>query len=224
MTDFPKPANSPQRPKVPWEEISLVLSTHLHPTHQSDPLIIKFIKEYLHCRSIGQASKECGISTRQGTSLIRRKDIYDSIKAISELAMFKNNFDPGELVQRVKEIVEFDPIELENSDGSFKEKLSQMAPESRRAIKKLKCKNLYETDPNGMKVLAGRIVEYEFWDKLRAVELLGREHDLFKETKRIEHDITKNMADTLLESKKRAETHIRDVEAIQIGDREPKDE
>ena len=224
MTGFPKPGNSPKRPIVPFEEISLVLKSRLHPQHQADPLIIKFIKEYLHCRSVPQAAKECGITTRDGNSLLRRQDIHDTIRAISELAMFKNNFDPGELVQRVKEIVEFDPIALENPDGSFKEKLSSMPAESRRAIKKLKCKNLYETDPNGMKVLAGRVVEYEFWDKLRAVELLGREHDLFKETKRIEHDITKNMADTLLEAKKRAEIHVRDVEAIQPPDNKDKDE
>jgi hypothetical protein len=56
-----------------------------------------------------------------------------------------------------------------------------------------------------MKVLAGQIIEVEFWDKMKAVELLGREKDIFKESKKITHDLTANMSSVLLESKKRAE-------------------
>ena len=93
-------------------------------------------------------------------------------------------------------------------DWSFKTSMREIAPEIRRGIKKFKAKNLYESDPNGMKVLVGQLIEVEFWDKLKAIEMLGREKDIFKETRKIEHDVTGRMADVLLESKRLAQSHI----------------
>ncbi len=54
-------------------------------------------------------------------------------------------------------------------------------------------------------VKTGEIISYEFYDKMKATELLGREKELFKETKKVEHDVTRNMASVLLESKRRGD-------------------
>lgn len=117
----------------------------------------------------------------------------------------KYGYDANEVIERVKEIMDVDVIEFENPDGSFKTHLSQLAPETRRAIKKFKAKNLYGADANGMKIVIGQLLEVELWDKLKSAELLGREKSIFKETKKVEHDITTNMAHVLLESKRMAD-------------------
>ena len=75
-----------------------------------------------------------------------------------------------------------------------------MRPEVRRVIKKLKVKNIYENDPNGMKVLKGEVVEYEFYDKMEAHKLLAQEKEVFKPKTVVEHDVSKRMADVLLDS------------------------
>jgi hypothetical protein len=56
-------------------------------------------------------------------------------------------------------------------------------------------------------------LEYEFYDKMRAGELLGREKDLFVEKKKVEMDVTANMADLLLEATKRAEERQSSLES-----------
>jgi hypothetical protein len=96
---------------------------------------------------------------------------------------------------------------LQNADGTFKDNLYDIEPAARRNLKKLKVHNLYQQseDLNGMKkkIIVGKVIEYEFYDKLKAVDLVGKEKEMFKTTTRVEHDVTKNMASILLESARR---------------------
>jgi len=157
---------------------------------------------------------ETGLSYRDCQSLKRRPDIYEAINKITDLALNKYGFDADDVVQKVKEIVDIDIAEFENPDGTYKERLTELSPETRRAVKKFKVKNCYDTDPNGMKVVTGKIIEVELWDKMRAVELLGREKNIFKENKKIEHTVSENMAAVLLESRKRAEDRLLEMKDI----------
>jgi phage terminase small subunit len=247
MTGFPKPPKNPraysatEAPPQPTahvkptigplslgdtslteEETSFIFRTHLRPSQADDPVIVKFILAYCASRNSAQAAKECGILPRQGHALRQRPEIHACIQAITDKAVMKYGFDATEIVERVKEIAILDPVEFENPDGSFKTHLSQIAPEARRAIKKFKAKNIYGEDPNGMRIVIGQLIEVELWDKLKGIELLGREKNIFKETKKVEHDVTQNMASLLLESKKRAETRqltnteVRQIEAIDV--------
>jgi hypothetical protein len=176
-----------------------------------------FIAEYLICRDVKQAALKVGLTKRDGENLRKRPDIYEAIRQITEKAVLKHGYDAAEVVERVKEIVGIDPGELQMKDGAFVEDLNTLPPETRRAIKKFKATNTYGMDPNGMRVVTGKLIEVEFWDKMKAVELLGREKDLFKETKKVTHDVTTNMSSILLEARKRAEdasAEMREVNAI----------
>ncbi len=190
------------------DETAMILRTTLLPEHHCDPNVLRFIASYMRCRNNSQAANDAGLVSRAGYSLRNRPDIHLAITRLTEKSVNKYGFDASEVIEKVKEISEIDPIQFENADGTFKTHMKDIAPEARRAIKKFKAKNFYETDANGMKVLAGQIIEIELWDKMKAVELLGREKDLFKETRKVEHDITSNMAQTLLESSKRAQDRI----------------
>lgn len=193
------------------DTVSAILRDHLRPEHQTDENVLRFISSYMTCRSRTQAAKEAGLPARSGHYLLTRPDIHAAIKALTLASVTKYGFDASEVVERVKEIAFVDIAEFENPDGSYKTSLAGLSPETRRAVKKFKVKNLYGEDPNGMQVKIGELIEVELWDKMKSLELLGREEDLFKETKKVQHDVTSNMAAVLLESSKRADERIAEL-------------
>lgn len=188
------------------DETHWILRDALRPEHHEDPNVLKFIASYLRCRNSAQAAREAGLDGRSGSNLRNRKDIHEAITRLTEKSVMKHGYDASEVIERVKEISALDPIDLMNEDGSYKESMYDIPPEARRAIKSLTVKNEYGEDPNGLRVVTGKIMKFEFWDKMKGIELLGREKDLFTEKKKIEHDMSSNMSSLLLESKKLAET------------------
>lgn len=208
-TALPVPPPEPPEVKpigsLTEDEVGFIFDQYLLPSQRQDPKVIKFISNYVRSRNAAQSAVEAGFNSSQGYTLRQRPEIHRVIEAITEKALMKYGYDATEVIERVKEIAAIDPIEFENPDGSFKTHLSQIAPESRRAIKRFKCKNIFGKDPNGMAIVIGQMIEVEMWDKMKAVELLGREKNIFKETKKIEHDVTANMAQVLLDSSKRAD-------------------
>lgn len=205
--------------RITTQEVAFILKTTLHPEHREDPNILKFISAYLTNRDLRQSAKAAGIDYHSAKNLRQRKDISLAIEKVTEVTVSKYGYDANDIVERTKEIVEYDPAELEHDDGSFKESMQDISPEIRRAIKKFKAKNLYDTDENGVKVVVGKLIEVEFYDKMKGIELLSREKNVFKETKRVEHDVSTNMKEVLLESAKRAEARaVRDVEQIEYID------
>lgn len=189
------------------DETAYILQTTLFPEHASDPVVMRFIVSYLSCRDVRQASQEAGIDLRSGKNLRNRSDIHEAIRRVTEAATLKHGFDAAEIIERVKEVIDVDMAAFQNADGTWIEKITDVAPELRRAVKKFKVRNDYMTDPNGMKVVVGRIIEVEFWDKLKSAELLGGEKELFKKTIKHEHDVGKDMRHLLLESSARADAY-----------------
>lgn len=203
---FPKPPNAPppQNP-ITNEDILFILKTELKPEHFENMQIVGFISHYLNCRDIKQAANSVNASFAQGREWRKRKDISTAIDKVTDTAVLKYNLDAGEIVERVKEISNLDPAELMRADGSFIDNLKDIPPETRRAIKKFKAKNLYEQDANGISQVVGKLIEVEFWDKLKGNELLGREKNLFTEKSVVTHDVTSNMMNILLQAKERSE-------------------
>jgi len=207
---FPVPEVKASNGELTEDESSFILDATLKPKHRSDPAIVSFIDSFVRCKSISQASAEAGIHRSLGYSIRHRKDVSTAIQKLHDKSAVKYGMDTSEIFERVKEVVDFDPIEMQNPDGSFKSNMHDIPPEARRSIKKLKVKNLFNQveDMNGMKskIIIGEIIEYEFYDKLKGAELVGREKEMFKNTTKVEHTVTKDMASILLDSAKRAET------------------
>lgn len=213
-------ADSPPSGRLDEEEVSYIIRTTLRPEYRADANILKYVNTYLRCRDNAQAAREAGLTVNQGYYLKNKPDVHACITKLTERSVSKYGFDASEVVEKVKEVMSIDPIELLNDDGTFKD-LRDMTPEARRAIKKFKAKNIYEDDPNGIPRLVGKLIEVELYDKMRASELLGREKELFVEKKKVEHDVTKDMASVLLESMKRADDRqlqleSRDVVEIEV--------
>ena len=218
---FPLPPSIEKKNKdgeLDIDEYGFILESTLREVHRKDKLIIAFIESFIRCKSIAQASAECGIHRSEGYKWRHRKDISNCIQKLVDKSTIKHGFDATEILERVKEIVDFDPIDLQNPDGSFKSNLFDVPPEARRSLKELVVKNLWgETeDLNGIKskIIIGEIISYKFYDKLKGAELVGKEKNMFKTTTRHEHTITKDMQNILLGSIKRAEKQIEDKHTI----------
>lgn len=189
--------------KIDRDETTFILRRNLRARHLNDPNVMKWISEYLVCRDNKQASKAAGLTTRDGSMLRKKPDIAEALRQITEQACFKNDFDAADLIAKTKEVLDTNLAELQREDGSFIENLNDVSPEMQRAIKSFTAKNIYALDGNGMPVFVeSKIIKVELWDKMKAIELLGREKDTFKETKKVVHEMAKNMASVLLESKR----------------------
>jgi len=227
--DVPEPQawSEPVVPKMDTaltdDETTFILDKYLRQDQRLDKRVLTFIHSYLQNRNAAQAARDAGMPGK-GPWLRSRPEIHAVLEAITQKAVMKYGYDAAETIEKVKEVASVDPIEFENPDGTFKTHLSQIAPEARRAIKKFKCKNIYGEDPNGMKTVIGQLIEVELYDKLKAVEMLGSEKDLFKKTTVVQHDVTKNMAATLLESSRRADQAIAARPVLEIEGKVETDE
>jgi hypothetical protein len=186
------------------EEFKEVLKEHLKPIHYTDPKIAEFISNYLKTRSVNAAEKASDLHKGDGKYLFNQPDIYKCIEMMTERDVVKFGYEAAEVVERTKELAFFDPIDLVNPDGTFKENLHDVPAHARQAIKSIEAKNYFENDENGIPQYKGKIIKYQFHDKIKPQEMLGREKDLYKKKDVVEHDISKNARQFLLGSGHRA--------------------
>lgn len=193
----------------PESEVDVIIRDTLRPLHASDPNIIKFIYHFAHCRNEKQAARLTGLNSRDGANLIARPDIYDCIQRIAGLSARRFGYDAEEIVERVKEVVRADIAEAQLDSGRWEPIMKKWPDELRRAIRKMKVKNIYAKDPNGMiEFVESEVIEIEFWDKLKAAEMLGTEKDTFKKKSVVTHEVSGNMRDVLLAAGKRADQRL----------------
>lgn len=216
--------------KLTESESDMILKKCLISAHASDPNVLKFIAEFVRCEHTGEAARAAGLTTQQGQRLRMRPDIHECIRQLINKSLSKFGFDASEVVRRVFEMSDVDPIETHNSDGTIKA-LKDMDPAVRRCIVGFDVEETLLKDINGMPVVdpatgkyvySARMVKVKFADKLKANELLGREKGVFKETKIVQHDITNNMAQTLLGAPELAQKRIEQMrEAKKIAESAP---
>lgn len=220
-----KPIDETRNGEVDEPTVDHILSAELKPVHYADPTIVKFIAAYIACRHVGQASRAVGIRPADGNSLLNRPDINRAVNKVSLASARKFGFDASEVLARANEIIQIDPADTIDDKGAVID-IKLMSPETRRAIKSMKVKEVYEMDANGMKVGAtGRIVSIEFWDKMKSIELLGKQEGLFVDTIKVEHEIGKNAAALLLgAAERRALSAAKPVTPLQIEARDVTDE
>lgn len=199
-----------------------ILDATLKKKHRNDPNVILFITNYMRCRVVAQAARESGLTPSQGSNLINRGDIYSAIVKLTEASSRKFGIDADEVVERMKEVLDVDPANYFNEDGSYKD-LHQIEPAARRAIKSITIKETWGEDLNGIKKQDGRIVKLEFWSKEKAAEMLGPETEagVFDKKLTVVNDVTERMETILLGGKERAEARRRELAAAKVIDVTP---
>ena len=203
---------SPLIKALDTDDITFIFDTTLRPEHRENATVLAFIREYVQSRDLKQTAQEVGISYRDATSLRSRKDIFECISKITEAQVLKYGIDAEEIVKKVWDVADFDPASVvEPSTGAAITNVHDIPVEARRAIKKMVVKNLFDVDENGIKTVIGEVVTFEFWDKLKASEMVGREFGKFKESVVVEHGPTKDMKEILLGGLERASRAVEEI-------------
>ncbi len=102
----------------------------------------------------------------------------------------KLEIDAQQVLRDIMEIALADPAAAYDEDGSFKRDIHQIPAPLRKTISSIK------TTQNGV------ITEVKFWDKLKALEMLGRHLSLFTDVIKIEG--ADEIKERLLRARKRA--------------------
>lgn len=192
------------------ESMDKIINDTLLLEHSLNPKFPLFIKAYLTYHNLSDAARSTGLDMKEARRMINKSDVQDCIKAITSKWAKTTGFDSNELLERVNEISVIDPTDLFNFDGTIKD-LHSMPRSLTRAIKKIRYKEFNESDPNGVEIKTGRIIDIEFHDKLKATDMLGKYDGVFKDKVEITHDIGKNMSDVLI---KRAEDRMKSIDAV----------
>lgn len=194
--------------------INQILMNTLTPEHAMDPQVLKFLNSYIENWNTSDSAKVANLKTEQGKRILRKPDVQAAITRINETFGRRANYDAREILERVNEVAQFDPAECFNPDGTVKD-IKDMSGPARRAIKKLVVKEVWENDPNGVPVMTGFIKTIEFWDKMKGLELLGKDEGRFIDQSKVTHEIGGNLAAVLLSSERRALT--RDVTPVKLS-------
>ena len=183
-----------------------ILNDTLTPTNAIDPTIWKFILAYLETRHVGDAAKSVKLTAAQGKRILAMADVQLAVREIAESQARVNAFDLSEILERANEIAQVDLTDLFTPDGAIKP-IDQIPSAALRAVKKMTVEEVYDRDDNGIPSdkATGRIIKIDFWDRLKAVELLGKHEGGFKDTLVHEHTVSKSLADVVLaEAERRA--------------------
>lgn len=183
--------------------INQILMNTLSLEHAMDPQVLKFLNNYIENWNTSDSSRIANLKTEQGKRILRKPDVQAAITKINETFGRRANYDAREILERVNEVAQFDPLDCFNPDGTVKE-IKEMSGPARRAIKKLVVREVYEKDMNEVDVMVGYVKTIEFWDKMKGLELLGKDEGRFMDQSKVTHEIGGNLAAVLLSSERRA--------------------
>lgn len=172
----------------------------------------KFALEYRVDHNATEAALRAGYSSRgastQGARLLANAEIRKLIDAADAKVLEKVEAKGDRVLAELGHIGFQDPIGIFNTDGTLKH-LETMAPEVRRTIKSLEFEELWEgnhaNDKDGEsagRFVAGRIVKITFWDKVKGLELLGKNQKLW--TEKIEVTADESLASLLAQARRPA--------------------
>lgn len=178
----------------------------------------RFALEYRVDHNATQAALRAGYSSRgaetQGMRLLRNAEVQRLIAQHDEKVLAKVEEKGNRVLEELALIGYFDPLGIfidscPGDRGCTEDKhecgvgtlraLKAMPPEVRRNIKSLKFTELFE-GASGEKFVAGRVVDITFWDKVKSLELIGKNQKLF--TDKVEVSADESLLDLLTEARK----------------------
>lgn len=155
-----------------------------------------FVAAYLKDPNATKAAIAAGYSKNgaasKGSQLYRNVKIRAAIDAALNRVGVTSEVVLGELLR----LARCDLSLAFNEDGTLK-KIHDIPEDVRRAISGWEQEELYE-GADGEKFSLGRTKKVKFWDKTKALELLGKHLKLF--TEKVEHSLSTSLEALVLES------------------------
>lgn len=143
----------------------------------------RFCQEYIVDYNATKAAKRAGFSEKSASTIgfkqLAKVAVQKRIGQLQESQEKRTQINADMILARIWEIANINLADAYNDDGSLK-KIKDMPEEIQRAISGIKT---YKDFLEGVEV--GETKEIKLWDKVRALELLGKNRKLF--TDKVEH-------------------------------------
>ena len=169
----------------------------------------RFAEKYFETLNGSESALYAGYSSKtsaeQGYQLLKREDIQQYLSELRKKEAKKHNVTKERLIEEYAKIAFFDIRDIYNEDGNLVN-IKDLDSKSAGAIASIKSFEEYETDKAGNKNLIGTNKEVRVFDKIRALQDLGKHLGLFEkdnEQKKSEVNINlskekiKQISDTL---------------------------
>ena len=162
-----------------------------------NPKQARFVQEYLIDLNATQAAIRAGYSKKtadvQGYQLLQKPLVSEAIVKAQAGLSDKN----GDLVQKIIDelkIIAFSDIanhtRIDPDTGAICAKgFDEMPPGASRALQSIDENRAIKEDADGNKVTVYDKVNFRMWDKLKAIDLLGKHLGMFKELAEVKHDV-----------------------------------
>lgn len=160
----------------------------------------KFVEEYLVDMNATAAAVRAGYSPRTAKQMAHENLTKPDLRRVVDEALAvrakRNEVKADHVVRELAMIAFSDIRELFDDKGRLLP-IHEVPESARRAVASVDVEEIYE-GRGSERAAVGRMVKIRFWDKLRALELLGKHLGLFVD--RVEHDVGPSLEELLRES------------------------
>lgn len=186
----------------------------------TNPKYQAFADEYLISGNASGAARKAGYSERtagaQASGLLKRPDIAEYIAARRAQLSQSSAFSAERLEKELSQLAFSNVADYTrlNEDGDLEVDFSGSTREQLSAVAGVKVRKRKIYDNKGNLVGEEHNSEFKLWDKLRATELLGRQHGMFKQD---ETRVVVDVADRLLAARTRVRSGVGQVIEHEAG-------
>ena len=162
-----------------------------------NPKQARFVQEYLIDLNATQAAIRAGYSKKTaeqlGHQLLQKPSVYEAVAKAQAKLSDKNDDLVQRLIDELK-IIAFSDIanhtRIDPDTGAICAKgFDEMPPGASRALQSIDENRAIKEDADGNKVTVYDKVNFRMWDKLKAIDLLGKHLGMFKELAEVKHDV-----------------------------------
>jgi len=143
----------------------------------------RFCEKYFETLNASESALYAGYSKKTyaviGHDLLRRPDVIEYLSKLRAKEAKKHNITKERLIEEYAKIAFFDIRDIYNQDGNLVS-IKDIDNNSAGAIASIKSFEEYETDKSGSKILIGTNKEIRVFDKIRALQDLGKHLGLFE--------------------------------------------
>lgn len=148
----------------------------------------RFIDEYLLDRNGKKAAIRAGYKPAgaecQASRMLRNVKVETAVKKAIAEQQKRTQVTTDKVLAALWEVANSDFLDIYQKDGTLKS-IHEMPEETRRAIASIEIKECGTNEDGGSK--PSKTMKVRFWDKLRALEMLGRHLKMFSDKIEISH-------------------------------------
>lgn len=161
-----------------------------------------FVREYLVDLNATQAAIRAGYSAAtaesQGSRLLRYGKVKVAVDAANQKRQARVEVTADEVLEGLKRLAFFDPADFYEKTGALKS-IHDIPKEARMALAGIEIEELFDGRGDD-RVRIGDTVKVKWWDRPRALELLGKHLKLFTEKHEHRHNFG-DLTDEQLEAR-----------------------